>query len=196
MKELAKDLYARYRQTPFSEILEVCDKLYREAEFIEEHLPIFYILERYKGKYSPDYFSVVNGWIDLVDHWISSDHIAISVMRHYPVENHLKEISSWKFSENFWRRRQSLTILLKHLRKDGVGDLLMENVDYLKRDSSYYVRKAFTWVVREFSKVNPDAVQKFLNANLNFLNKTELRECSKYLSTRDELIGQYDAYRA
>lgn len=193
VKKLAVQFYSEeYKSHPFDEVLFACDLLFREAEFVEDHMLIFYLLERFHKQFTSDLFSVVNQWIDLIDHWISSDHIDINVMRKYPIERHLKEISSWRNSENFWRRRQSITILLKHLKKDNVGEILMGNIEHLKTDKSYYVRKGFTWVMREYSKIRPEIVYRFLDTNINHLNKTELRECSKYLKQKEELIEKYE----
>ena len=192
VKKLARQYYADNKAQPFEHVLGVADELFRDAKYVEEHMFLFYLLEMYRKSYTSDLFPIVDGWIDLVDHWISSDHIAINVMKHYPVGNHLDEIYQWVDSSNFWRRRQALTIFLKHLKSTKVAETVIALLDLLKEDRNYYVRKAFPWVMREMSKSHPELVQPFMITNIDFFTKTEVREASKYLEGNEKIIELYE----
>ncbi len=191
LRKLVKNYYKKHKAEDFSSVIRTVDQVFKNAEFIEEHIFVCYLLEMYKKKYTSEIFAIVDQWIDLVDHWMSSDHISINAMRHYPVERHLEEIQSWAYSQDIWRKRQSLTICLKHFHESEVRNTAKKNVETLVNDKSYYVRKALTWVVSELGKIEPNWVRAFLRENFDALTKTELRECSKHLNSKEELLEVY-----
>ncbi|MCH8907367.1 MAG: DNA alkylation repair protein [Candidatus Heimdallarchaeota archaeon] len=157
-----------------------------------------YFLSKYKKHVDKTLFNHINSvWIDLIDHWTLSDHLCIDAFANLDLNqiSYTKEIKKWVKNENFWRRRLSVTIYLKHLRKhEWAGLLALENIDKLKEDTNYYVRKSFSWVLRESSKVMKENISAYLINNVGYFNKTELHEASKYCDQgfKTELLDTYD----
>ena len=188
VKQLAKGYFRKGYS--FNTVLSNCDEMIRSARHTEEIIFALYLIEFYKST-DERLFRAADVWIDLIDHWMMSDHLSINAMRHYTVENHIDEIRVWTVSDNFWRRRQSVTIFLKHMKKTEVRKAVLANMTELLGDRNYYVRKAIPWVLRECSKFDLDGICRFLEDNIKSFSKTELREASKRIPERERLLELY-----
>lgn len=180
------------------DLIQGLDYLWIETGILEGRTMSCYFLAKYKKHVDKNMFNHINSvWIDLIDHWTSSDHLCIDAFANLDLNqiSYTKEIKKWVKNKNFWRRRLSVTIYLKHLRKhEWAGLLALENIDKLKEDTNYYVRKSFSWILRESSKVMKENISTYLINNVGYFNKTELREASKYCDQefKTELLDTYD----
>ncbi|HWJ78257.1 MAG TPA: DNA alkylation repair protein [Niallia sp.] len=87
-------------------------------------------------------------------------------------------IDKWVQSENLWLRRAAILFQLKY--KTETDENLLYRYILLNADSKeFFIQKAIGWVLREYSKTNPDSVRKFITENE--LAKLSIREGSKYL---------------
>lgn len=106
--------------------------------------------------------------------WDSVDYLANQVVgpwfRKYP--QHIKSITGrWNNSENIWLQRMSLLFQLKY-KKDTDLNLLFRYIKNLSESKEFFVQKAIGWVLREYSKTDPEAV-------LDFLRQNELKPLSR-----------------
>ncbi len=192
--------YASYlvktHQPVLSENLEQLNLLYSKAEHTETLLVLFFIIERLKKQVdSTLFYFLEENWIPKIDHWTTADHMCINVFGYIPLNaDIIKRVEGWTFHDNFWFRRLSITFYLKHLKNRDTHPYVIRNIDVLKNDPNYYVRKGIPWVVRTLSKQNLSIVEKFLEQNVESLTKTELREACKYLSkpTQLHLLEKYE----
>ena len=122
------------------------------------------------------HFMIVNNsW------WDSIDFIAPKIAAHwfdlYP--KHIKPVTGdWVQSDNFWLQRSALLFQLKY--KSETDTVLMARYINLLSDSDeFFIRKAIGWLLREYSKTNPEWVQHFIQKNK--LKPLSLREASKFL---------------
>ena len=87
----------------------------------------------------------------------------------------------WSKKENdIWLRR--VAILHQLSFKEHVDKLLLETI--LRNnlfDSEFFINKAIGWALRDYSKVNPEWVRKFIEENRTDMANLSLREASKYL---------------
>lgn len=86
----------------------------------------------------------------------------------------------WSLDENFWLRRAA--ILHQLLRKEGMDTGLLEKIltNNLNQEE-FFINKAMGWILRDYSKTNPDWVRYFLKNNIDGLSSLSIREASKYL---------------
>ena len=85
-----------------------------------------------------------------------------------------------KKENDIWLRR--VTILHQLSFKEHVDKLLLETI--LRNnlsDSEFFINKAIGWALRDYSKVNPEWVRKFIEENRTDMANLSLREASKYL---------------
>lgn len=106
--------------------------------------------------------------------WETVDYISVKLMgayfKRFPEQ---KEIycKKWLASTNIWLQRSALLFQLKY--KEAIDDELMSaNINYLLGSKEFFINKAIGWVLREYSRTNPDWV-------INFVEKTALNPLSK-----------------
>jgi 3-methyladenine DNA glycosylase AlkD len=94
-------------------------------------------------------------------------------------------LERWAQTENFWLRRASI---LHQLGLKGKTDeprlfkFILENA----HDSEFFIRKAIGWALREYSYVNPEAVQNFVLEHQKELSNLSKREALKALERKEK----------
>ena len=122
------------------------------------------------------YLVVTKSWWDTVD--LLSKIIGDVVNRNKELKTLMLE---WSKKENdIWLRR--VAILHQLSFKENVDRLLLETIleDNLC-DGEFFINKAIGWALRDYSKVNPEWVRKFIEKNRSEMANLSLREAMKYL---------------
>lgn len=118
---------------------------------------------------------VTKSWWDTVDGlsgWICGTYFKL-----YPKKT--GEITlKWVESDNFWLQRSSLLFQLKY-KEDTDKDLLQNYISKLANEKEFFIRKAIGWILREYSKTNPEWVKEFITTV--HLSPLSLREAKKYI---------------
>lgn len=87
-------------------------------------------------------------------------------------------IHKWRESDDFWLNRTCLLFQLKYKNTVDFA-LLTDLIDTFKWNQEFFIQKAIGWSLREYSKVNPQAVRNYLERSE--LKGLAVREASKYL---------------
>lgn len=125
---------------------------------------------------------IKKSWWEPVD---SLDSVAGTIVLKYP---YLKEeMRQWSISENIWLRRASIDFQQKYKEKTDIA-LLEEIICNNLGTNEFFINKAIGWSLRNYSKVNPEWVQGFLERHKDSLSTLSVKEASKYL--QDFLIGK------
>ena len=121
------------------------------------------------------YLVVTKSWWDTVD--LLSKIIGDVVNRNKELKTLMLEWS--KKENNIWLRR--VAILHQLSFKENVDKLLLETIleDNLS-DGEFFINKAIGWALRDYSKVNPEWVRKFIEKNRSEMANLSLREAMKY----------------
>jgi len=122
------------------------------------------------------YLVVTKSWWDTVD--LLSKIIGDVVNRNKELKTLMLEWS--KKENNIWLRR--VAILHQLSFKENVDKLLLETIleDNLS-DGEFFINKVIGWALRDYSKVNPEWVRKFIEKNRSEMANLSLREAMKYL---------------
>lgn len=200
LRKYASEFYKENITLDYNTLMEEMRKLYNQSKYTETVVLCFFILEKFKKlvkNNSKNIFKVINlDWIDKIDHWTSSDHLCINLVGYLELdEDIIEEVKTWRKSQNFWRRRLSITFFLKHYKgNEEISNLVLEQIDYLKKDKNYYVRKSLPWLMRTVSHTIPDTIEEYLEKNIIYFSKTEIREASRKLSddAQVQLIELYE----
>lgn len=86
----------------------------------------------------------------------------------------------WSLDPDFWVRR----VVIEHqlLRKDKTDkNLLAKIIENNLGSSEFFINKALGWALRDYSKINPTWVKKFIMDNKDKMSKLSITEGSKYL---------------
>lgn len=118
---------------------------------------------------------VKKSWWDTVDglaSWVCGTYF-----KNYP-EQIVPVTEEWINSGNIWLQRSSLLFQLKY-KKETDTKLLTSYIEQLIAQKEFFIRKAIGWVLREYSKTNPEWVRNFVQGhNLSGLS---YREAVKYI---------------
>jgi len=164
-------------------LTEIVDALWakpqREFQYFGQELAVKYIKNH--DKKDIDLYSYMishKSWWDTVD-FIASNLVG-SYFKSYPEQRWLV-CKVWLESKNIWLQRSALLFQLKYKKNLDV-ELLEYNINQLLGSKEFFINKAIGWILREYSKTNPQWV-------LDFVNSTEVstlsyREATKYLNIK------------
>lgn len=125
------------------------------------------LAEKFIKKTEADFIGVLEFMITTKSWWDTIDYIAANL-----VGTHFKRFpeqipvytENWMASGNFWLQRTALLFQLKY-KKDTDLKLMFNLIKRLSHDNEFFIRKAIGWVLREYSKTDPEAVIKFVNSH-------------------------------
>lgn len=152
-------------------VKELWNKPQREYQYCSQELAYQYINQSEKKDIELYEFMVMHkSWWDTVD-FISSKLMG-EFFKNYPVQKD-QYVQKWLKSNNIWLQRSALLFQLKY-RGELDTQLLNFVIHSLLGSKEFFINKAIGWVLREYSKTNPDWVKQFVNATeLNALSKKE-----------------------
>ncbi|HLT93622.1 MAG TPA: DNA alkylation repair protein [Membranihabitans sp.] len=107
-------------------------------------------------------------WWDTVD-FLASHSVGIYMTKFPKVRDIYVE--RWLESGNIWLQRTCLIFQLKY-QEDLDNQLLEEIIDRLEGSKEFFINKAIGWILREYSKTNPEWV-------VNFVERIPLHALSK-----------------
>ena len=159
------------------QFIDLCwDKDYREAQYIA----IAYIKRNKRLLDIEDLdklqkLIVIKSWWETVD---SIDEFIGVITLNNP---ELKEtMLRWSISDNIWIRRVAIDFQQKY--KDKTDVVLLEKIIVNNLGSrDYFISKSIGWSLRDYSKVNPDWVLKFIEKYKSKLDRLSVKEACKYL---------------
>ena len=109
-----------------------------------------------------------NSWWDTVDY--ISVHILGSYFKKFPEEIN-NVCQRWMLEDNIWLHRACLLFQLKW-KKEIDAKLMASHINQLLGSKEFFINKAIGWVLREYSRTNPEWV-------LEFVEQTELHSLSR-----------------
>lgn len=87
----------------------------------------------------------------------------------------------WSLDENFWIRRTAIEHQLC-LKEATDKELLSKIIKNNFGSDEFFINKAIGWVLREYSKTNPDWVKNFIENNKNKMSRLSVREGLKIIN--------------
>jgi len=157
IRTMAFDLYDQPKREMHMVAMELFDKQLRRSYKLEDIALIEQLI-------------TTNSW------WDSVDFIAKNILGRYllifPVET-FQVIERFSSSDNMWLQRSAIIFQLGYKEKTN-KELLFQQCMKHRVSNDFFIKKAIGWALREYGKVNPDAVLKFVEtADLKPLSKRE-----------------------
>jgi 3-methyladenine DNA glycosylase AlkD len=122
-----------------------------------------------------EYMLVTKSWWDTVD-TISGGPLGVHFRRFPEVRE--TYLPRWRASDNFWLRRATILFQLNY-KKETNFELLTEIICENLGSKEFFINKAIGWSLRQYARVDPSAVKKFVNATP--LHPLSRREAMKHL---------------
>ena len=141
----------------------------REYHHFSQELALKYVSQLEKKDINLfEYMVTHNSW------WDTVDFIANKLMGAYFKKYHDQRniyIEKWLQSTNIWLHRSALLFQLKY-KNDLDKEFLSHIINSLLDSKEFFINKAIGWVLREYSRTNPEWV-------IEYTEKTELSTLSK-----------------
>lgn len=148
------------------------------------------LMEKFSKKVDADFintyeFIIVNkSWWDSVD--LIASHLVGTHFKRFP-ELIPVYTEKWMASGNFWLQRTALLFQLQYKKNTDVN-LMFNLIGRLAHEKEFFIRKAIGWILREYSKTDPEIVIEFVENNqLSHLSKTE---ALKVINRKKSRAGQ------
>lgn len=122
-----------------------------------------------------EWLITTKSWWDTVDALATKSVGAVA--KKYP-ETIPETIEGWAYGEHLWLRRTAILFQLKY-KAETDEELLYRYIEQNADSKEFFIQKAIGWVLREYSKTDPDSVRNFIETHP--LAKLSIREGSKYL---------------
>lgn len=159
--------------------------LWREAEFREERYAALALLgdRRYRAYRTLDMLPlyeeliVTGAWWDLVD-GVAIHRMGELLARYSePVR---AAMLAWSADPDRWKRRTG--IICQCARKGATDEaLLFACIAPNLGDGDFFIRKAIGWALREYAKIQPEAVRQYVREHADALSPLSRREALKHL---------------
>ena len=126
-----------------------------ESGALEERIIAIKIMEKMGKKDPQKLLSLFKKFSKEIGNWAVCDGLGMQFLRGI-VKTHSKEIfaiaSEFNRSKNPWQRRLSLVMVEWYTRDGSHRSEIKKLVKNLEKDDEYYVKKAVTWINRNFTK--------------------------------------------
>lgn len=152
------------------------------GECREEKYMALEVAQRYKSYLNSDSFNIYEKLIYDADWWDTLDWLASKIVGPLVQQNRKfeKNLIQWRTAENLWTRRAALLAHLKHKKHTNIA-LLSETIVLLAPETDFFIRKAIGWVLREYSKTDPQWVVDFVKTHDKTLSNLSKREALKVI---------------
>jgi 3-methyladenine DNA glycosylase AlkD len=143
-------------------IMDCWSHEYRDWQYVGVALMMEYIKKPDRNIIGLLEFMIINkSWWDTVDGiagWLVGP-----LFIKYP-DLIVSKTTEWMNSGNIWLQRTCLLYQINYKKKTDTK-ILFRFIEELSGETSFWIRKAIGWVLREYSKTDPDEVLKFVNSH-------------------------------
>jgi len=120
---------------------------------------------------------VTGAWWDVVDE-VATHPVGDTLLAHR--EETTPVVRGWASDEDLWVRRTAVICQVGH-RADTDPDLLRAAVEANVADSTFWLRKAIGWALRDYARTDPDWVRAEVTRLGDRLSGLSRREAMKHL---------------
>ena len=167
-RKISSPFLKKDKLPPVSELESIIREFWtlegREFLYFSQELAMKYIKVIPKDFISTYEFMIqTKSWWDTID--IIAKKLIGPYMIRFPEEKEML-LEKWLSSENIWLQRTCLLFQLGY-KENTDANRLFQIIERLKTIDEFFIQKAIGWVLREYSKVNPDVV-------CDYISRTEL----------------------
>lgn len=178
-----KDLFKKIlKQEKQSKVIdwEFLDKCYEDNYREFQYLVIDYLLAM-KQYVSYEDISKIKKYIMIKSWWDTIDFLCKVIGNIGIRDERVKELMiEWSKDNNIWIKRTSLEHQL-NLKTKTDTNLLETIIINCFGSNEFFINKSIGWVLRDYSKTNPDWVRNFISKYKNKMNSLSITEASKYI---------------
>jgi 3-methyladenine DNA glycosylase AlkD len=185
LTEVARSVFPQFLLQTFEEWEQTVLELWREADYREERYAALALIgyQRYASFRTLQALPlherlIVDGaWWDLVD-GLATHEVGDLLRRHPEVMR--DQLLEWSRGADAWLRRTSIICQVSFKRATD-QQLLYACIEPSLAERFFFLRKAIGWALREYGKVAPDAVRRYVAEHEQQLSGLSRREALKYV---------------
>jgi 3-methyladenine DNA glycosylase AlkD len=174
--------FLREKGLPDISVLPVVIKKLWELPYREYQYCAMVLAEKSIKKVNNDFLPTIEYMILQKSWWDTVDYVAGSIaggyFKRYP-EFVPDCTNDWSGSKDMWLNRSAILFQLKY-GKNTNKELLGKYILPHKESKEFFIQKAIGWSLRQYSKTDPDWVQKFISTQS--LAPLSVREGLKWLN--------------
>ena len=186
IKLIVSNFQAQNAEITAAEMLAITEFILRNAEFSEEVLIAFGLINKFvKNHYDDDLLLRFEFWLEnYTSNWSHVDDLCIKTIYQFLIARpHLIERTNhWALSKVSWCRRASNVVWVKFIkRKIGKSiyyldkKLVFRNCDLLINDEDEFVQKSIGWLLKATSLHHQDDVVKYIENNFAKMTRSTIR---------------------
>ena len=174
-REIQKPFLVKEYLPPKEELSKLIKILWEKPER-EFHLFGQELVFKYIKKFEKKDINLLEYMVVHKSWWDTVDFIAAKLMgvffKKFPEERVIC-VDKWLKSGNIWLQRSALLFQLKY-KQDTDTELLTSTINSLLGSKEFFINKAIGWVLREYSKTNPEWVESYVyQTELHSLSRKE-----------------------
>ena len=157
------------------------------TERAEEKLGAILMVQLFERPLTGDHLQLISRWFDKqwIYDWNTCDWLCVRLLT--PMVDKqagviIPELGSWNRSAYLWKARASLVALAQAKTLTDHRERVLEFSDTLIRRPERFAKTAVGWVLREYSKRDPELVTDFLTTYEAHISAEVRRNATKYLS--------------
>lgn len=175
-RKIFKEIWKQNKNEVAENVRKIALELYSKPQREFHYCAIEILIQELKGNYKKEDIQLIEKLIVTNTWWDSVDTIAKYILGEYllkfPMETK-NVIARFSKSENMWLNRSAILFQLNYKQKTNF-DILKVECNKHKMSKEFFIQKAIGWALREYAKINPDAVKEFVSkANLKPLSTKE-----------------------
>jgi 3-methyladenine DNA glycosylase AlkD len=184
-KEIVKGFLKTYGLPEVNKISDIVKESWdypqREFQYFAMNLS-----EKYVKKSDTEIISLFEFMIAYKQWWDTIDYIASNLVGELFIkfpEMIIPYTKKWMDSGDMWFQRTAILFQLKY-KKNTDLDLLFDYISQLYGSKEFFINKAIGWILREYSKTDPETVKLFVANNADSLANLSKREALKWLERK------------
>jgi len=202
IKSIIYNFQTEYKHITADEILEISEYILINAEFNEEKLIAFGLINKFvKNNYDDNLLQRFEFWLETyANNWSLVDDLCIKTIYLFLMARpHLiGQTHHWVYSNISWCRRASNVVLVKFIkRKIGKTifnlnkSLVFTQCDILLKDKDEFVQKSVGWLLKVTSVHHQNDVSNFIMLNIESFKRSTLRYAIEKMDavTKEKLLS-------
>ena len=185
-RRLQHEIFTKHPLRGFEEWRAVALSLWRDADYREERYAAVGLIgfPPYDGHLTfralpvCEELIVTGAWWDYVD-GIASDCLGLLLRKHPAAMK--RRMLAWSKSPDMWKRRSAIICQLG-FKDDTDLDLLYRCVEATMHESEFFIRKAIGWALRQYARIDPGEVARFVRLHEDDLSTLSKREALRHVS--------------
>jgi 3-methyladenine DNA glycosylase AlkD len=183
LRTACRTVFARFSLESPAAWQAVLEMLWRSAQYREERYAAIELAgyKAYRRFETMTIFPLYEEMITTGAWWDYVDPIAAhrvgALLYLYPSRMKI-QMRLWARDENIWKRRTAILCQLTFKQETDVK-LLYECIEPSLREREFFLRKAIGWALRQYARVDPEEVIRYIKAHRKDLSLLSQREALK-----------------